>query len=644
MKEDMKFSTNRDTRVIALCMAKFNGLDQISFLKAFNQVCERKKYKLFVFSSSIDFMTDFNTEPEEEIFNLCDPAKFDAVVIMTNSFRDHKIPDRIAARAHAAGTFCVSLNEALKDCVTVRIDFANSFELVVRHIIEYHGVKNVNFIAGQKGNPYSEERLAVFRRVMAENNIPVEEDRIGYGDFWEIPTDEVMDRFLDSGKKIDAIICANDLMAMEACRKLRNAGLNVPDDVLVSGFDGIELEKFHYPRLATSIYNVDEAAEVAVDLMDKFLRGERVDDEYIVSCKFREGQSCGCLYHNVFLEGIRNVGIKAFEAHRSQRDLEANIQLLWEKISRLSALNDMYGCWGELFYIADRYFPADFDLYINDDFLRDDLEIWPNVPIGDRENAVQHYTDNMRVAITIRDGVFTNQLTARREDLLYDLDTIIKKSGVALFVPTYAQGSTIGYVMCNFDPENMQYFLLLAFVNNLNQIFESHKEKIDQQNKFCIDQLTKLLNRRGFYRHVEEIMNDAIETGKTLCAISIDMNGLKGINDTYGHTEGDFALSKIGEIILDSRVKRSVCARFGGDEFAIVFASFDAEEQSRICIESIRAELDEANATDGKPYKLDCGIGTAFKVPSNWDDLEKLLLEADKKMYSNKRDLKARKN
>ena len=87
MKDTVKFSTNRDTRVIALCMAKFNGLDQISFLKAFNQACERKKYKLFVFSSSIDFLTDFNTEPEEAIFDLMNPARFDAVVIMTNSLR-----------------------------------------------------------------------------------------------------------------------------------------------------------------------------------------------------------------------------------------------------------------------------------------------------------------------------------------------------------------------------------------------------------------------------------------------------------------------------------------------------------------------------------------------------------------------------
>ena len=116
----MKFSENRDTRVIALCMAKFNGLDQISFMKAFQKACERKNYKLYVFSSSIDFMTDFNTEPEEAIFDLLEPQKFDAVFIMTNSFLNHELPETIARRTHEAGVLCISLNEELEHCITVK--------------------------------------------------------------------------------------------------------------------------------------------------------------------------------------------------------------------------------------------------------------------------------------------------------------------------------------------------------------------------------------------------------------------------------------------------------------------------------------------------------------------------------------------
>ena len=139
-------------------------------------------------------------------------------------------------------------------------------------------------------------------------------------------------------------------------------------------------------------------------------------------------------------------------------------------------------------------------------------------------------------------------------------------------------------------------------------------------------------------------MNDAMASRKTLCAISIDMNGLKGINDTYGHTEGDYALSKVGEFIRATHEEGSVCVRFGGDEFAIVFADYKAEERSQRYIDEITRKIDAENATDNKPYKLECSIGTAYKVPSVYDDLEKLLLEADKKMYKQKNDLKAKKN
>ena len=122
------------------------------------------------------------------------------------------------------------------------------------------------------------------------------------------------------------------------------------------------------------------------------------------------------------------------------------------------------------------------------------------------------------------------------------------------------------------------------------------------------------------------------------------MNGLKGINDTYGHTEGDYALSKVGQIIRANHEQGSVCVRFGGDEFAIVFADEDAEGRSKRLIDNIKGRLDAENASGVKPYKLECGIGTAFRVPKAYADLEKLLLEADMKMYKNKRDLKAKKN
>lgn len=638
----MKYSQGTDTKAIAVCLAKYNGIEQVEFMEAFKKACDKRNYRIFVFSASVDFISDPVYPAEEQIYELMDPKCYDAVVIMSETFKVEGMAASIAKRVVKSGTLCFSFNEVLEGCVTIRFGFENAFEMVVRHMIEHHKVKNVNFIAGNKGNPFSENRLSVFRKVCAENGIEVEEDRIGYGDFWEIPTSKVMDTFLSSGKKIDAIICANDFMAMEACKKLREAGINVPEDILVSGFDGTELEKYHYPRLATAFYDVDDAAEKIAEVIENSSTGIETEKTYDISCKFREGQSCGCIDPNLIVDGVKIAGVNSFKAHRHVRDLEANMGLMYEKVPKLGSAEKLFDIWGDLYYLKTRFFKADLTLLINDDFLKEDLELWPSLRPSDGTDIHNYYTEDMRIAMKIRNDSFTNGGEIKRADLLPDLSELLNKDVITIFFPVHVQKSTVGYGACSFDPnEGMDYFLLLAYVNNLCQILEVHKSRLDQQNLYSTDQLTKLLNRKGFYRHMEEQMEAAVLSKKPVCVISIDMNGLKHINDTYGHKEGDFSLAKIGESLEGVVGEMGVCTRFGGDEFAIAFSGEEAEAKGNMVMSEISKRLSAFNELDKKPYLLSVSMGLACHVPENVNDLERFLMEADKKMYKNKIEYKA---
>ena len=71
---------------------------------------------------------------------------------------------------------------------------------MVRHVVEYHGMKEINFISGIEGDEISEQRLNIFKEVLDDNDILFEEDRIGYGEFWEGPTFKVMDEFMHPSK------------------------------------------------------------------------------------------------------------------------------------------------------------------------------------------------------------------------------------------------------------------------------------------------------------------------------------------------------------------------------------------------------------------------------------------------------------
>ena len=74
----------------------------------------------------------------------------------------------------------------MDNCCSVTFNYSDVFEKIVRHVIEFHGCRRVNFIAGVKGNAFSEERIEAYKKVLAENGIEFEPERLGYGDFWDM--------------------------------------------------------------------------------------------------------------------------------------------------------------------------------------------------------------------------------------------------------------------------------------------------------------------------------------------------------------------------------------------------------------------------------------------------------------------------
>ncbi len=633
----MKYSDGKDYKAIAICTAKFDDMEGIDFIKSFRKICLANNYRMFVFSSMVDFYTSSeNDKGEEEIYSLMEPDHFDAVIIDSVAFKGPGFAERIAKRVLDAGVPCISLVRPLEGCINIRYRFSDGFEEVVRHMIEHHKPKHVNFIAGMKNNIFSDERLAIFRKVMAENGLEVEEDRIDYGGFWEGPTTAVMDRFLSSGKPIDCIICANDLMAMEACRKLRLADIRVPEDVIVSGFDGHELERYHYPRLCTSKTDIAEISAKAGELLERIFKGESVGNNHMINTTFREGQSCGCKEFVDSAEEMIKMGNKLYDSHKHERELISKMESLFSKVPRIGNSTALNLIWGELIYFVRDFFGGDFALALNTDFMGDNMEIWPNIRPVTMTEEHHYYTDELQIPMCYVNGEHTAGFQISRETLIPEFDKFTDNREVVLFLPVIVQNSTIGYTVSGFIPDGFEYFMLNAFLMNLRHILEMHKYRIDLQNLYSTDQLTKLLNRKGFYRHMESVNENAIRNSEDIGLISIDMNWLKQINDTYGHKEGDFALAKIGEVMNVAIGDDGVCTRFGGDEFAIAFASKNGAERAEKIMESINSQIEKFNAGRTKPYPLSVSMGFVVGKPRKDGNIEPFIVDADRKMYANK--------
>jgi len=150
------------------------------------------------------------------------------------------------------------------------------------------------------------------------------------------------------------------------------------------------------------------------------------------------------------------------------------------------------------------------------------------------------------------------------------------------------------------------------------------------------DELTGLYNRRGWLEHARQGHRLAMREKRRAAVIFVDLNGMKQINDQYGHEEGDRALQDTARILRSACREVDVIARFGGDEF-VVFALDFAEA----ALEAFRGRAQSAiaaqNQTGLRGFRLSLSIGGAFLRPEKPETLEELLDRADAEMYQRKR-------
>ena len=149
------------------------------------------------------------------------------------------------------------------------------------------------------------------------------------------------------------------------------------------------------------------------------------------------------------------------------------------------------------------------------------------------------------------------------------------------------------------------------------------------------DELTSLYNRRGFMAMAERQLRLGRRTGRGMLLFMMDVDGLKTINDAFGHCEGDAALKRVSEVLEQTFRDSDVVARLGGDEFAVL-----AIEAAGHCEHTIKARLFQGlksiNSRHSR-YDISLSFGVARFDPRNGISIEELLAKADQSMYEQKR-------
>ena len=229
-------------------------------------------------------------------------------------------------------------------------------------------------------------------------------------------------------------------------------------------------------------------------------------------------------------------------------------------------------------------------------------------------------------------------------------------AGYTLF-PIYAECFQYGYVFMRLGRyERIFYQTVLELISkeivtsikitgeqteknslkNQNVTLEQYSEKMHRLS--FTDEMTGLLNRRGFYEYARRQIASSIEAGRTGLVIFCDMDGLKKINDTYGHDFGDRAIKYEAQILKSVFRSTDISARLGGDEFAVLACDMRLKDFPRIK-RAMAVECDKINSGSLEPFTLSVSVGCA-EFSALKSDIDDLLTNADSSQYEDKRSKK----
>ncbi|MGN0692739.1 MAG: diguanylate cyclase domain-containing protein, partial [Oscillospiraceae bacterium] len=417
-------------------------------------------------------------------------------------------------------------------------------------------------------------------------------------------------------------------------------GYSVPDDVIVTGFDGIEQEKYHSPRLTTAYRNTANAAKAAVELIHA-LGGEKRDDteKVMIPYDVTFSQSCGC--QPIEYKKVNNVLMDLYNKLNQRDELVVGMNFMNNSLTACSSVL-------EALPKIERYIGVLYSdvIYLNfrKSFLSNDIgaDLDKPIEVGEKMVHVVSYVAT-HPKIEMEEYTFGERLP------YLDNSENIRPNSTVMIIPLNYQEKIFGYLSIYFYADVLQYDNLYKFSMNFNHSIDTVKNKeimltvnsvLEGANHklefaYAHDSMTGLLNRRGFYQKLME-KSGSFDKGYVFVA-SVDMDGLKDINDNFGHQEGDFAIKQIAGALMKCSGKDGICARFGGDEFVSVIFSEKKDDPLLIGFKDrMISEIEDINAKYNRDYKIDASIGTEISEINDEIDLDSIMRNADERMYESK--------
>jgi two-component system cell cycle response regulator len=174
-----------------------------------------------------------------------------------------------------------------------------------------------------------------------------------------------------------------------------------------------------------------------------------------------------------------------------------------------------------------------------------------------------------------------------------------------------------------------------VLVRSIRYAVERNRMQAELRQQALVDELTGLYNRRGFTTLADHQLKVAERSSAPVAVLFIDLDGMKRINDSLGHAEGDRALTDTSQVLSKTLRKSDLVARLGGDEFCALLLNCSPSAE-RVVLDRLRQNLESHNDRAGRPYRLSLSVGVSRYDPADPAPIDELIERADRSMYEQK--------
>lgn len=616
-------------KVIGVCMTKIQDPPRSRRLAALYEAASRADLKLMIFNSPYDFASGVEDEiGAAGIYDLINYDVIDALIILCSGFLDKSVCKKIIEGAMQRAVPVILEDMLYEGCFTIRNSFEEAFAGLMNHVIRDHGIRDTFFVAGQKDNEYSDQRVAVYKKVLAENGLEFAEDMLDYGGFWSGPTNEVMDRLFAREKELPkAIFCANDAMGVTVCKRLQKNGIRVPQDVIVTGFDGSRMGEFSEPRMATCVMDAEGFAEKAVMLIQEIFAGNNVQKVWNNSYRLRAAESCGC---------------------DSGQTLE--FKKMAEEYHRLmvNALGHEYVTYNEINYLMNsdaldaNLFYRVLSLLLDDGAVLALRPSWLSYAIGESHET----TDEELVLMNQGKEAEKEKTKFRISDMVPRKDEWAEEKGMYIINAVQIGKMNCGYYECRTDNVIEDSQKINRVLNLINMVvhmavsdLKQRYHRIAKGADSLIDPLTEIANLHGLTKWYEDYLADPDNCGKAMTVSIYEMPKYRYIYENYGIQAVESAVCFVAEALKLANPKEGYLAHISNEEFVVINVYQDPSEfaaKINSATSVFFSILDKYNQTNEKKYYIEVNAGCAEVPVVENQKLELLIQMATNEMYRNK--------